>query len=204
MNLLVACHCKERDEQIYYKKVYVDEIGDVTLYDKRKIEDKFNVEYIDIFCEKEEAQWNKWDEIPLNSKDVILVYGCSIYGALLKGPSRGIGSEETGVIRNLFQDGWNLLKPGGTILVPIYKLWEIGPISLDFEAQTKRLRELITRFSSHGWVVRAHDVASLPYILGTKREWGSGGQAIDNLAYLSVTKPASGGRRKTLKNRRRK
>jgi hypothetical protein len=108
-------------------------------------------------------------------------------------------------VDNLLNDGWNILKPGGTILIPVDTVMKNSRGGKNFiiedalQHQKKNLALSVRRLSDKPWLVRSHMVKDLPFVIGIKSEL----KHIEKYAYLSITKPRGGGGRKTRSRRSR-
>ena len=221
MDILVACHCKSKinnknlHDTLFYYEVALHEDGPLTLENETPVNDKFNVEYLDIdACKKENGQYSKWADVPNHSKDLILAYNCSLYVMLLRADmwvnnankwKPHLNDESTLLLGNLLNDGWNILKPGGSILIPVDTVMKNFRGGKNFviedalQHQKKNLALSVRHLSNKPWLVRSHMVKDLPFVIGIKSEL----KHIEKYAYLSITKPRGGGGRKTRSRRSR-
>ena len=210
----MACHCKQPSENhhepMYYSRVRISN-GVPTLPEKRPVGDVFHVEYIDIdACKEEPGQYIRWTDVPHTSKDYIFPYNCSIYTVIMNAEEweatnhwGRMGSESRVLMKNLLEDGWNILKPGGSIVIPIDKnvsvmkktqgRFDYVQIDDGIGFQLKNLNVAVRHVSDNPWFVNSHTVDELPFILGTEREW----KYLPSVAFLSITKPKTGSKRKT-------
>ena len=118
-NILISCHCKNSFKT---KKDPTGNQHSPLLYKEKNkpvIPISKDVEYIDIDpeCPSDTNQYKSWDAIPENSKNYIYTINCSLYLLLLD--FKKALPEELIFIKNLLNDGWNILRPGGMIIIPI-------------------------------------------------------------------------------------
>jgi len=130
LDILLACHkiTMKDNRQIKIFK-YGTKNYDIPSKDIFK---KYNIktlEYVDIGDEMTH-NYNGWELIPYNSKDIIDLIHCSIYGAI-NDPINGIFMD---TVKSIFTDSYNILKIGGFINVPF---------SRDLDAYKEKMKENI-------------------------------------------------------------
>ena len=220
MDILVACHCKSKingkslHDTLFYYKVISHDNGPPTLENETPINDLFDVEYVDVGgCKKEEGQYHNWEDVPHNSKNVILAYNCSLYTMLLKADmwvknnnrwKPRLDEESILLMGNLLNDGWDILKPGGSILIPVETvlLNVRGAKKIVIEDgllhQKKNLALSVKHLSDKPWTVDSHAITDLPFVMGIRDEM----EKVGTYGYLSISKPKMGGGRKTRRRTR--
>jgi len=137
LDILLACHkiTMKDNRQIKVFK-YGDRTYDIPSKDTFK---KYNIktlEYVDISGEMS-YNYNGWELIPYNSKDIIDLIHCSIYGAM-KDPMNGIFMD---TVKSIFTNSYNILKIGGFINVPFPVLFDT-----DKEKMKENIKILIDNF----------------------------------------------------------
>lgn len=207
-NILVACHCKTRFKSRNDPNSTMHRTPGYKEKDKDMIPIPDDVEYIDINpeCPSNEKQYKQWSDVPKNSKDFIYTINCSLYRLLLNFEKRL--AEEHSLILNLLNDGWDILRPGGKIIIPVddnitinylkdSEETKIGNDALDH--QLNNLKIAIELLSPHGWKAEIKTSDQLTFILLPNDE---GTYKKDNF-FLVITKHYDGGKRKN-KNKSRK
>jgi len=178
---LIACHCKQTHEELFLRK----NGSEISLRDPL-IRDR--VTYVNPSCKDGTL---KWDELEhLNGKiDTIWTMFCPIYLAF----NREDGNELCDAVsRDILVYGWDLLKPGGKIYIPMFVTFKPDPEV--FSAYKDRVLERVykcadkKRYDAPPWNIYFLE-DDFPFTIFKKSR--------DKLKSLFVfEKPARGGRKK--------
>ena len=212
-NILIACHCKHKIPEDVGNPM--GELHDALLYKelgKPVTAVPEDIDYIDINprCPSDPRQYKDWSLVPENSKDYIYTINCTLYMLLNNYTikrKKGSGEEAT-LLKNLIINGWKILRPGGSIIIPIDKSITVYPsliVKKNAEAilhQSDNLEAAISDLSQNPWQVFARTSKELPFGLLSDKEYKEGRGFSTN--FLIITKPKEGGSKKTRKNRNRK
>ena len=135
-----------------------------------------------------------WGDIPPSSKDIIWTENCPIYLPFGSGaPIHYQGGMS--IFKELLEDGWTILRPGGVIVIPIKpsRLTQIG-VDIVFKNFETALRS--SPDVTHPWRASLVLPSDLPFILAKDGQQGK------PVAFVILTKSA-GGRRRTKSTRRK-
>lgn len=151
-NILIVGHCKPCPESPH---------NPLYEFKGNAIYPLHGVDYLDTMpkCMQQEGQFHVWDEVPRNSKDILYPWNCplylGIYGAF---PLYSDGKQ---IWLNLLVDGYDILKPGGRIIIPTSKditpLPQRGPLHIlkdSAEQQIKNVQRIIADFAPGKWCVK--------------------------------------------------
>lgn len=173
---LAACHCKTSHPELF---LYMSN-GTKLSFRSDELQDK--IEYVEDECEDA----LRWKDIKPNSKDYIWPIYCPIYGTIKRLSPKQLKKDDA--LQNLLEDGWNILKPGGKIVV-------LKGNDDSAETFAAKLAEWSTHNGNHPWKIEIVESSSLDYIVHDSRKPKSN--------YIILTKPSTGGKRtKTLRNKR--
>jgi len=207
-NILVACHCKNSDfksisnpigslhPQLFYKE---------RASNRKQISE--NVDYVDIdtLCPSDDHQYKEWSSVPENSKDYIYTVNCSLYGMLRdyhikKNLIRG---ETSALLISLLNDGWQILRPGGMIIIPVddsiplmiprFRVLE-GLEAINH--QLDNLKQVTKDLTGNPWLVEAKTSNELLFTLSTRD--------INDKNFLVLIKPVVGGKKRKTRSRKSK
>jgi hypothetical protein len=103
MDILVACHSEEDGPLFLFYPPHFDTPV------------RFKPDYVDPYTSN-----RKWSDYGPESKTMIWTQHCPVYA-----PFSGIPPIGYSVFHNLFDDGWDILKPGGTIVIPLDNNFEL-------------------------------------------------------------------------------
>ena len=172
-NILISCHCKKSFTSTADPTA---ELHTPLLYKERSKETtpiSDDVEYIDVnpMCPSDKKQYTRWADVPRNSKDFIYTINCSIYMLLTN--NKMSSPEEKILLTNLLNDGWDILKPGGMIIIPISNKITLYHGSEEKEKtnsdaiqhQLANLQGAIEKYSSHSWQVKSKTSDELPFTI---------------------------------------
>jgi hypothetical protein len=120
------------------------------------------VDYLDTMngCPKQEGQFHVWDDVSRNSKDILYPWNCPLYlGVYGAFPLYADGKQ---MWLNLLVDGYDILKPGGRVIIPTMK--DIIPLPQrggrlhilkdSAEQQLKNVERIIADFAPGKWCVK--------------------------------------------------
>ena len=101
------------------------------------------------------------------------------------------------IFKNIFEDGWNILRPGGSVVIRIQpsNLSKMGIPTLfkNFENAVRKSPDI-----RHPWELSFVLPSDLPFIIAKP------GQQREAITYVLLTKPSAGGKRRRNTIRRRK
>ena len=111
-------------------------------------------------CPKQVGQFHVWDDVSRNSKDILYPWNCPLYlGVYGAFPLYADGKQ---MWLNLLVDGYDILKPGGRVIIPTMK--DIIPLPQrggrlhilkdSAEQQLKNVERIITDFAPGKWCVK--------------------------------------------------
>lgn len=137
----------------------------------------------------------EWEDIPHASKDIIWTVSCPIY--LPFSTATTIHYEGgMSIFKNIFEDGWNILRPGGSVVIRIQpsKMSKMGISTLfkNFENAVRKSPDI-----RHPWALSFVLPSDLPFIIAKP------GQQREAITYVLLTKPATGGRRRSTRRKAR-
>lgn len=176
MDILVACHNEAEDGPLF---VFYPPRFDTPV--------RFELDFVDPYTSN-----RKWSDYGPESKTMIWTQHCPIYV-----PFSGVSNlfYHDSVFYNLFDDGWKILKPGGTIVIPLDDDFGLrrgisAQKALDnFKSVLKGL------FAKHPWessVVRREE---MPYIVASPLQE-------DYNRFIVFKKPIRMNKNKTRKTRK--
>ena len=182
MDILVACHNGDSDPPLF---MYSPPLFDTPV--------PLVADYVDPF-----TSGKRWKDYGGGTKEIIWDQYCPIMYPFL-----GVRDYlyHDSVFYNLFDDGWKILKPGGSIILPFPKNFtsiygepiDIKTALANFKAVLKRL------LSRHPWTTHIVNRSSMPFIISEQYEQDKYDE------YILFVKPVSaGGRRKTRRRRSRR
>ena len=111
-NILIVGHCKPGPESPHdplYEK------NGITCFPLQ------GVDYLDIMdsCPKQEGQYDNWSKVPRNSKDILYPWNCPLYLGI--SGAYPLFQDGKKMWENLLVDGYEILRPGGKIIIPTTK-----------------------------------------------------------------------------------
>jgi len=176
MDILVACHNEAEDGPLF---VFYPPRFDTPV--------RFELDFVDPYTSN-----RKWSDYGPESKTMIWTQHCPIYAPFSRVTPIGYS-----VFINLFDDGWKILKPGGTIVIPLgHDFLEKGMSTekaLDnFKSFLKRL--LAKKYQWESSVVRREE---MPIIVAAPLQE-------DYNRFIVFKKPMRMNKNKTRKNRKRR
>lgn len=183
MDILVACHNETEDAPLF--------IYQQPLFDSPA---KLVADYIDPY-----SSGKHWKDYPNESKDVIWDEYCPVMWPFYK--VRNYFYHDS-IFYNLFDDGWNILKPGGMIVLPFPKDFRNIHTNkvISTETALDNFRSVLKRLlSKHPWTHHIVKRESMPFIIAEQYE-----QEKHN-TFIIFTKPiVLNNTRKARKSRRNK
>jgi len=154
-NILIIGHCKPGPESPH-KPLY--EFKDDANYLLQ------GVDYLDTMpkCPQQEGQFHVWDDVPRNSKDILYPWNCPLYlGVYGAFPLYQDGKQ---IWLNLLIDGYEVLKPGGRVIIPTSKditpLPQRGKLQIlkdSAQQQIRNVERIIADFAPGKWCVKYMD-----------------------------------------------
>ena len=178
MDILVACHNEAEDGPLF---VFYPPRFDTPV--------RFELDFVDPYTSN-----RKWSDYGPESKTMIWTQRCPIYAPFSREPPIGYS-----VFINLFDDGWKILKPGGTIVIPLDNDYRLRK-GINDEKALDNFKTFLKRIlkKKHPWessVVRRED---MPLIVAAPLQY-------DFNKFVVFKKPMGmNNTRKTRKNRKRR
>jgi hypothetical protein len=137
----------------------------------------------------------EWEDIPPASKDIIWTVSCPLY-LPFSIPTTIHYEGGMSIFKNIFEDGWNILRPGGSVVIRIQPsmLTKMGIPTLfkNFESAVRKSPDI-----RHPWELSFVLPSDLPFIIAKP------GQQREAITYVLLTKPSAGGRRRGQRSTRR-
>ena len=177
MDILVACHSEEDGPLFLFYPPHFDTPV------------RFELDFVDPYTSN-----RKWSDYGPESKTMIWTQRCPIYAPFSREPPIGYS-----VFINLFDDGWKILKPGGTIVIPLDNDYRLRK-GINDEKALDNFKTFLKRIlkKKHPWessVVRRED---MPLIVAAPLQY-------DFNKFVVFKKPMGmNNTRKTRKNRKRR
>jgi len=178
MDILVACHNEAEDGPLF---LFYPPRFDTPV--------RFELDFVDPYTSN-----RKWSDYGPESKTMIWTQRCPIYAPFSREPPIGYS-----VFINLFDDGWKILKPGGTIVIPLDNDYRLRK-GINDEKALDNFKTFLKRIlkKKHPWessVVRRED---MPLIVAAPLQY-------DFNKFVVFKKPMGmNNTRKTRKNRKRR
>lgn len=115
---MISCQCEASHDPIHV----FDISGNHKLIDKYTEKDLLaagitSYKFLDIECLATDRQYISWESVPDNSVDAIYMMNCPIYNQLRDSVAR-IPPLALIIWKNLMNDAWRILRPGGMIIIP--------------------------------------------------------------------------------------
>ena len=185
--ILLACHCKHGHKEVYLFGEGLNGVPASTYP---------GVEYVNIHCEV--PQNNKthvsWDDFSVNSMDYVIAVGCPLYPVLLNPDN-----QHPEFINNMLEDlliyGWDILKPGGRIVIRLAKELGTLPVEEKLKQNILGFYKKLKKSTPPSWKIYLNNGSDII----TYND-----PSINTQAWLVLEKKRVGGRRKTRKTRRRR
>jgi len=181
MDILVACHNEAEDPILFIYKP--------PLFDSPRV---LKADYVDPYSSDK-----KWEDYSFGSKDIIWTQHCPIYTKFSKLSDL---LYHDSIFYNLFDDGWNILRSGGSIVIPFPKtfrnLRKYSRVMKSANALNNFKTVLKGLLEKHPWETHIVRRESMPLIIS---EWY---EQEEHDEYVLFTKPVVERRSKTRKNRR--
>jgi hypothetical protein len=182
MDILVACHNETEDPPLF---IYMPPLFDTPA--------PLVADYVD-----PHRSGRKWKDYGAESKDIIWDQYCPTMW-----PFHRIFDYlyHDSIFYNLFDDGWKILKPGGSIVFPFPKHFtSIYGTPIDIKSALANFKAVLKRLlARHPWTSYIVNRSSMPFIISEQYEQDK----YDT--YILFVKPVRiGGLRKTRKSMRRR
>ena len=161
IDIMFACHCKTPFTH-YNSKIKQLVTSSKTLrvvrYRPKKLKLQLlpknygilgfsSVDYVEInpSCQKQSGQYSDWRDIPDSSKDYIWSVYCHFGKCLYSEGYDKIGVIESKMWNDFLNEGWRILKPRGSLVMPIHTIKPFYEINL---------RKILEKISKHKWTYK--------------------------------------------------
>ena len=195
-NILVACHCKNKLSDGKWNdghpSLLMKELGKPI----KPISSDTDFLDIDSACPNDTNQYKDWSRVPDASKDFIYTINCSLYAILsyYHKVKKILVGEGKGLLINLINDGWRILRPGGIIIIPTFKD--------NLLTELTNLKAAVNDLGpSNQWIITTKKSHEIPFILIEDKK---NSERRIYTHFLVMMKPVVGGSKSKRNRTRRK